>query len=34
MGNVTTKDMGKSFKKANNSSSLIGEELPTVFKSP
>jgi len=25
MGNKTTKDMGKSFKKAKNSSSLIGD---------
>jgi len=34
MEHVTTKDMGKSVKKAKNSSSLIGEEMTTVLKSP
>jgi hypothetical protein len=34
MENTATKYMGKSFKKARNSSSLISEELTTVFKSP
>jgi hypothetical protein len=34
MENIATIYMGKSFKKARNSSSLIGEELTTVFKSP
>jgi hypothetical protein len=31
--NITTEDIGKAFKKAKNSFSIIGGELTTVFKS-